>query len=89
MQEQKANEVDSLELYSRKEAADFLKVSVSYLDNCTKDLIPRIKIGRRTMYLKSTLVDFILSSQTLGGKKCKSKSQKIKEQLNNQNVSKI
>ena len=58
MQEQKneSKQIDSLELYSRKEAAEFLKVSISYLDNCTKDLIPRIKIGRRTMYLKSTLV---------------------------------
>lgn len=83
------NEPDSLELCSRKEAAEFLKVSISYLDNCTKDLIPRIKIGRRTMYLKSTLVNFVLSNQTLGGPKCKPKSQKIKEQLKDKTVSKI
>lgn len=71
---------DSMEICSRKDAAAFLKVSVSFLDNCTKDIIPRIKIGRRTMYMKSDLIDFILSSKSLGAKKCKTKSQKMQEQ---------
>lgn len=76
--------LDSIEIYSRKDAASLLRVSISFLDNCTKETIPRVKIGRRTMYLKSDLIDFILSNKTLGGKKCKTKSQLIQEQLKKQ-----
>lgn len=78
---------DSMELCSRKEAAAFLKISVSFLDNCTKDIIPRIKIGRRTMYMKSDIIDFILSSKTVGGKRCKTKSQLMQEQIQKQTCS--
>ena len=44
----------AVELLTRKEAAEFLRCSVSYIDNCAKDL-PRIRYGRKVLFSKATL----------------------------------
>lgn len=53
---------DQFELLSRAEACKFLHVSQSMLDAHLK--IPKIRIGRKVLYTKASLIKFINEAKT-------------------------
>lgn len=53
---------DQFELLSRAEACKFLHVSQSMLDAHLK--IPKIRIGRKVLYTKASLIKFINETKT-------------------------
>lgn len=53
---------NGLELLTRAEACQFLHVSQSMLD--THLNIPKVRIGRKVLYTKTALVNFIKGAQT-------------------------
>lgn len=57
---------NSVELLTRQEAAEFLHCSVSYIDNCAKDL-PRVRYGRKVLFNKATLRNWLLAHEDNDG----------------------
>ena len=53
---------DQFELLSRAEACKFLHVSQSMLDAHLK--IPKVRIGRKVLYTKASLIIFINETKT-------------------------
>ena len=62
MNTNKTEVLQGVELLTRKEAADFLRCSVSHIDNCAKDL-PRIRYGRKVLFSKATLQRWLLAHE--------------------------
>ena len=62
MESKQADTSQNVELLTRKEAAEFLRCSVSYIDNCAKDL-PRIRYGRKVLFSKSTLQRWLMAHE--------------------------
>ena len=62
MESKQADTSQNVELLTRKEAAEFLRCSVSYIDNCAKDL-PRIRYGRKVLFSKATLQKWLLAHE--------------------------
>ncbi|WP_315326321.1 helix-turn-helix domain-containing protein [Treponema socranskii] len=53
---------DQFELLSRAEACKFLHISQSMLDAHLK--IPKVRIGRKVLYTKASLIKFINETKT-------------------------
>jgi hypothetical protein len=49
------------EILSREEAAEFIRMSLSWL---THSDVPRVRLGRRTVFLKSQLIRYMESHLT-------------------------
>jgi len=64
-------EIISSELFDRKEAAVYLRICKTTLDNL---MIPRIKIRRRVLYRRSELDQWLVQNTQIKGAKndCKS-----------------
>ena len=57
-------------LFSRQETASILGIGVSTLDSLiTPEELPRIKIKKRTYYLRSDIENYILSCRISRGEK--------------------
>ena len=61
------------ELLTRDEVSRLLHVSISYVDSHMPDL-PKLKLGRKVLFLKDDVLDWLYSHKQEGDKKCKSKT---------------
>ncbi len=56
---------EDIDLLTRKETCQMLRISQSFLDAHIKDL-PKIKLGRRVLYGRKSVLDWLKSHELLG-----------------------
>lgn len=69
--------LENPELLTRDEVAQLLHVSLSYIDHLTE--LPSYKLGKKKLFNKSEVLEFLSRNRSIPFSKTVSKTEKIKE----------